>query len=64
MIFIAASTEIIAKVINTLISRLLVVPVEAKINNANTHGELKNMQLLLSQVSVFKDIVIQKWTQL
>ena len=43
---------------NTLISRLLVVPGEAEINNANSHGEIKSLQLLLSQVSVFKVIII------
>ena len=43
---------------NTLIIRLLVVPCEAVINNANSHGELKSSQLLLSQTSVFKVIII------
>ena len=38
LIFNGASTEIIALVMDTLISRL-VVPGEAKINNANSHGE-------------------------
>ena len=64
MLFNAASKEIIALVMNTLISRLLVVPGEAEINNANTHGELKSLQLLLSQISVFKVIIISKWKQL
>ena len=45
----------------TLISRLLVVPGEAEINNANSHGEIKYLQLLLSQISVFKVIIILKW---
>ena len=45
----------------TLISRLLVVPGEAEINNAKSHGEIKYLQLLLSQISVFKVIVILKW---
>ena len=43
---------------NTLISRLLAVPGEAEINNANSHGELKSLQLLLSQISVFVIIII------
>ena len=43
---------------NTLISRLLVVPGEAEINNANSHGELKSLQLLSSEISVFKVIII------
>ena len=32
----------------TLISGLLVVPGEAEINNANSHREIKSLQLLLS----------------
>ena len=43
---------------NTLISRLLVVPGEAEINDANSHEELKSLQLLLSQTSVSKVIII------
>ena len=43
---------------NTLISRLLVVPGESQINDANSHGELKSLQLLLSQISVFEVIII------
>ena len=43
---------------NTLISRLLVVSGEAKINYANSHGEIKSLQLLLPQISVFKVIII------
>ena len=39
---------------NTLISRRLVVPGEAEINIANLHGEHKSLQLLFSQISVFK----------
>ena len=49
---------------NTLISRLLVVPGKAEINNANSHGEFKSLQLLLSLISVFKVIIIYKWKQL
>ena len=49
---------------NTLISRLLVVPGEAEINNTNSHGELISLQLLLSQISVFKVIIILKWKRL
>ena len=45
----------------TLISRLLVVPGEAESNNAKSHGEIKYLQLLLSQISVFKVIIILKW---
>ena len=42
---------------NTLISRL-VVSGEAEMNNAYSHGEPESVQLLLSQISVFKVIII------
>ena len=44
---------------NTLISRLVVSGDEA-INNANSHGEPKSVQLKLFHISVFKLIIIRK----
>ena len=49
---------------NTLISRLLLVPGEAEINNANLPRELKSLQFQLPQISVFMVIIIQNWKQL
>ena len=51
------STEIIAQVMNALISRLVVSGKEA-INNANSHGEPISVPLKLSQISVLKVIII------
>ena len=44
---------------NTLISTL-VVSGKAEINNANSHGEPKSVQLKLFHISVFNVIIIRK----